>query len=366
MKILLLLIFLFFIPIFAQGADEAVQENNTEAVSPKQKVLYLSYESVPERALKGEIFSITLKLLSTLNNANDVVYKLTNYQGLEVLTQTPSREQKSKYFFDTFYFLAKSNQLKLPDIEAFIADSNRYASASLSGSSLNAISLNPKNDFSNIIANSFELIDYRTTSYDSKHNIIVFVATAQNCDIGAMHFKNVFKQGIESIQKSHLDSRITYYVIINKEVKNFSFSYFNLQKNNFFNVNIPIIVDDDSVTTQSDLKPTDQSREMLKMQIAGAVAFFGLVLVLWIRKYIYLIFVLIPLIYIAILAIPSKEICINKGANIYLLPVSNGTIFETAKSEYRLNKEGSVNNFIKVELQNKQIGWVKNEDICSN
>lgn len=365
MKILLLFLFLFFTPLFAE--ENAFYDNEIEAAAtPKQKVLYLSYEAVPQRVLKGEIFAIKLKLLSTLDNPQDVEYRLSNHQGLEILTQTPSREKESKYSFDTFYFLAKSNQVKLPDIEAYISSSSQYANAKLEGSDLKVITLNPKNDFSNIIANSFELVDYKTTSYDNNHNIIVFVAKAKNCDLGAMNFKSVFKQGIESIFKSHLDSKITYYAIINKDIKNFSFSYFNLSNNSFSNVSIPIVVDDDSVTTQSDLKPTDQSRELLKMQIAGVVAFLIFILVLWSKKYIYLILVLVPLIFIGYLAIPSKEICIKAGANIYLLPMKNGTVFERAKSEYRLKKEGSVDDFIKVELQNEKIGWVKNEDLCSH
>ncbi len=364
MKILLLFLFLFFTPLFALDGDSELY--SAEAVAPKQKVLYLSNETSPQRVVKGEIFAITLKLLSTLNNADRVEYKLSNLQGLQVLTPTPSREQKSKYYYDTFYFLTTSTQAKLPDIEAFVAGSSQYASAVLHGLPLNVISLNPKSDFANVIADSFELIDFKTTSYDNKHNIVVFVAKATNCDIAALNFKNVFKQGIESAQKSHLDSRITYYVIINKEVKNLSFSYFNLKSNSYPTINIPIIVDDDSVTTQSDLKPTDQSREILKMQIAGVVAFFMLVLALWAKKYIYLLFVIIPLIYIGFLAIPSKEVCVKQGTNIYLLPMSNGTVFETTKNEYKLKKDGSIENFVKVELENEKIGWVKNEDICSH
>lgn len=368
MKILLLFLFLFTSSLFAQEAQSEPYEYGTkvETAVSKQKVLYLSYENTPQRVLKGEIFSLTLKLLSTLNNADDVEYKLTNLQGLEILSALPSRVKKSKYYYDTFYFLVTSNQVKLPDIEASVRDSNRYASANLSGTPLNVVALNPKSDFSNILANSFELVDYKTTSYDNKYNIVIFVAKATNSDIGAMQFKNVFKQGTESVQNSHLDSRITYFVIINKEIKNFSFSYFNLQTNSFSLVTIPIVVDDDSVTTQSDLKPIDQSREILKMQVAAVFAFLVLLFIIWTKRYIYFLLLLLPLVYIGYVAIPSKEICISKGAKIHLLPVHNGTIFETTQSEYHLKKDGRVGDFIKVELQNEQIGWVKDEDICKN
>jgi len=352
------------------------------------KVIYLSYDKVPDRVVKGEIFPITIKALSTVRDFQNIEYSFTNHNGLEILNTIPYREEKGKYFYETFYFTTTGSQAKLPDIEATliisddyslhdenltevidIADYNEtatfYDTTVLVGTKLNVVTLNPKKNFSNIIANSFELVEYKTTNYDNKHNIIVLVATAQNCNIEKMSFKGVYKQGIESVTSSYFDSRITYYVVINEEIENFTFSYFDLTKNRFIRINIPIIVDDDSVTTQSDIKPKDQSRELLKMKIAAVVALVGFIFILWRRKYIYLVLILIPLIYIVYLSIPQKEICIKSGSKIHLLPVDNGTIFDTTTETLHLQKEGSTKTFMKVKLQNEKIGWVKNEDICS-
>ena len=354
------------------------------------KVIYLSYDEVPTRVVKGEIFPITIKALSTVRDFQNIEYTFTNHNGLEVLNTIPYREEKGKYYYETFYFTTTGSNAKLPDIEATLITPDDYSSLDenlteiididmaeyndtqtyhdttvLIGTKLNVVTLNPKKNFSNIIANSFEIVEYKTTNYDNKHNIIVLVATAQNSHIQNMSFKGVYKQGIESVTSSYFDSRITYYVVINEEIENFTFSYFDLTKNRFVRINIPIIVDDDSVTTQSDIKPKDQSRELLKMKIAAAVAFIGFIFILWRRKYIYLVLILIPLIYIVYLSIPEKEICIKSGSQIHLLPVDNGTIFETTTGTLYLQKEGSTKTFLKVKLQNEKIGWVKNEDICS-
>lgn len=329
------------------------------------KVIYLNYEEIPTRVIKGEIFPLTIKSLSTLREHKDIEYSFSNYSGLKILDATPLREKKGKYFYDTFNFLVTSKWAKLPDVEASLSDSQEYDSSKLVGKNLNVISLNPKKDFSNIIANSLKLEDYKTTSYDKEHNIVVFVASALNADLGSMQFKDLYKQGIESLQDSYLESRITYFVVIDKRVENFSFTYFNLQSNSFSLLNIPIIVDDDSVTTQSDLKPKDQSKERLKMSIAGGVALVAFLFILFRKKYIYLIFLTLPLAYIAYLAIPAKEICIRAGSDIHLLPVENGTIFETTQEKITLLQEGSSRNFTKVKLHNEKIGWVKNEDICT-
>jgi len=329
------------------------------------KVIYLSYDEIPKRIIKGEIFTITLKTLSTVKKFDDINYEFSNYSGLKILDNIPFREQKGKYFYDTFHLLSTASYAKLPDVNASLISSYEYNSSYIQGQKLNVIKLNPKKNFSNILANNLELEEYKTTSYDNIHNIVVFVASAQNANIKTMHFKNVFKQGIESSNDSYLSSRITYFVVIDKRIENFSFTYFNLLKNRYETIDIPIIVDDDSVTTQTDLKPRNQSHDMLKMYIAASIAFIAFILILLKRNYIYLLFIFIPLGYILYLSVPQKEICIKKGSNIHLLPVDNGTIFETTAVRYYLPKEGSTKNYIKVKLKNNKIGWVKNEDTCT-
>ena len=330
-----------------------------------QKVLYVNYDTIPKRVIKGEIFIATLKTLSTVRDFDDIEYNFSNYHGLEILDTLPQREQKGKFFYDSFHMLVTDATAKLPDINASLIAPQEYNSTIIQGPKLNVITLNPKEDFSNIIANSLELQEYKTTSYDNTHNIVVFVATATNADIKAMHFNNVYKQGMESVTESYDESKITYFVVISKQLEYFSFSYFNLLENTYKKISIPIIVDDDSVTTQSDLKPRDQSHDTIKMYIALGISVIGLIFILFRQKYIYLVFIIIPLAYTLYLSIPEQEVCIKAGSNIYLLPVENGTIFETTPREYHLPKEGSVTNFTKVKLQNDKIGWVKNEDTCS-
>jgi len=371
---------LFLSTIFANELDSnsSSYDENTTQIDENQltsaelaklpKVLYLSYKDLPKRVLKGEIFTVSIKTLSTVKEFIDVTYKLSNSQGLKLLSDYPSRDMDSRYYYETFYFLATSKFARLPDIEATLINyhQDQFKKTTLLGEKLNVISLNPKKDFANIIADSFELQEYKTTSYDQNSNIVVFTATATNCDIASFKFSNAIKQGMESIDESYFDSKITYYAVINKDIKTFSFSYFNLKSNRFVNVDIPIIVNDDSVTTQSDLKPKDQSHVLLKMQIATGVAIIGFIIILWRRRYIYLIFILIPLAYILYIGTPSQEVCIKRGSSIQLLPVINGTIFETTPIIYHLQKEGTAKGFTKVKLQNNKIGWVKNEDICSD
>lgn len=348
MKVLLLLTLLFFSSIFAN------------------KVLYLSYENVPDRVIKGEVFSVTLKTIATVKNFNEIQYKFSNKMGLRVLNTVPYRKKEGKFFLDTFKFIATRNNSRLPDIIASLDADRTYETTTISGKKLNVIALNPKQDFSNVIASSFELLEYKTTSFDNKHNIIIFTAQAQNSSLTPIKFNNVFKQGIESISKNNvINPKVTYFIVIKKELEKFSFSYFNIEKNKFSKITIPIVVDDDSVTTQTDLKPKDQSKQQLKVNITAGLVLAILIFAIWRRKLIYILLVIFPIAYIIYISIPAKDVCIKVGSNIHLLPVNNGTIFETTQSQYILPKEGSVKKYTKVKLKNEKIGWVKNEDLCS-
>lgn len=245
------------------------------------KVIYFNYDQVPQRVIKGQVFDITVKTLSTVKNFQDIRYKFENHSGIKVLNTTPYRVKKGKFYYDTFKLYLTSSRAKLPDIEAYLVADTQYDSTTVLGEDLNIITLNPQRDFSNIIADSFALTNYKTTSYDNKHNIVIFSAVATNAILSRISFQNVYKQGKESVKQSLKNGKITYFVVIDKKYEAFSFSYFNLLKNKFVNIKIPIIVDDDSVATQTDLKPKNQSHETIKLYIAIAVSLILIIIVLW-------------------------------------------------------------------------------------
>lgn len=361
-------ILLIFFLLLSLGANE--EEYNEEDLhneeTHQEKVLYIQLDEKPSRIIKGEIFPITVRVLSTTDDFSDLEYNFSKGSGIAKLNTIPYRIKEKNYYYDTFYFTANYTGVSLPDIEVSLISASdiEYKAAKLKGTKLNVVALNPKKNFSNIIANAFVVSDYKTTSFDNNYNIIVFVAEATNCNIKKLKLNNVYKQGTESSSNTIEYSKITYFVVIDKKIENFKFTYFNLLENNFNTISIPIVVDDDSVTTQSDLKPRDQSKEKIKMITAIVVAVVLLIFILLRKKYIYSILLIFPITYSIYVAIPSEEICIRIGSNISLLPVSNGTIFETTKKIIYLRSEGEVDKYHKIKLSNNKIGWVKNEDLC--
>lgn len=346
--------------------DENLSLPEVEESAPK--ILYLSYESVPQRVINGEIFPVVIKSLSTRPAFQNISFALQNANGVNFIDQNQSRTKEGKYFYDTFYFQANNETAVLPDFVASTADAygNIYpAKTTLKGMPLNVITLNPKDDFSNILADSFEINKYKITSYDKNYNIVLFAATAIRSDLSKINIQGVTKQGIESLDNNFLNPKVTYYAIIKKDIETFTFSYFNLQEQKFKKISIPVIVDDDRVTTQSDLKPKDQQFSTIKIIITAVIFALLLLYIIWKRKYILVIFLILPTAYIIYLAKPLQVICVKEGSNVYLLPLRNGTIFEQLNSNKSLEVEGTTKGYKKIKLDNK-IGWIRDEDICSN
>ena len=351
---------LSFFLLFALSFGEEEITDIPEVVEFSPKIVYLSYDNVPQRVINGEVFPVTIKSLSTKPDYRYISFSFEDGNGVNLIDENPTHVKNGKYFYDTFYFQAVKNDARLPNFIASASTSNGVVyptSTILKGQDLNVITLNPKNEFSNIIADSFNITNYKVTSYDKNFNIILFTATAARSDLGRIHIKNVAKQGIESLDNSYMNPKITYYAIIRKDIENFTFTYFDLQEQKFVKVSLPVIVDDDSVTTQSDLKPKDQQFSRIKVTAAAVLLLLLLALILWKRRYIYLILLIIPVAYIAYVMKPSDIICIKAGSNIYLLPLKNGTVFEQTQRDENLEVEGTTRGYKKNQIPRSAAFW---------
>lgn len=344
-----------------QDAIDALFSNATENSSG----IILEYSNTPSRLYVGEIFPLTLKLTPTDIASGNIEYTLQGEEGIRIFSQTPIRSIKDDAVYDTFYFLVQSSTIRFPDITA-TATSTGALSNALTGVSLNASSLNPPSTYANVLADSFKVIDYKTTAYNQESNIVVFTVKATRCDIATFSLVNAIKQGFESKIPNVAESTMTYYAIIPNSEQTLDFTIFNLKKNRYESISIPIVVDDDAVSTQSDLSPTDARHTELKV---GAAAIFGVIFIslfYWRRSKWYLYASVLPLFYVVFALLPNSSVCIKKDSPVYLLPIKNGTVFETTAEEEKLEVENTVGEFMKIHLKNNKVGWVHERDLCSN
>lgn len=327
--------------------------------------LALEYVDLPTRPYVGEIIPLTIKLNPVDIASGNIEYTLQNEQGIRIFSDTPKRKVKDDGVYDTFYFLVQSSEIRIPDITATITSTGAVSEA-LSGSTISASTLSPPSGYANVLAEKFTIVNYKTTVYNNESNVVIFTAKANRCNINDFRIPNAIKQGFESKLSNVGESHMTYYVIIPNSEKTLNFSYFNLRKQRYETLSIPIVVDDDTVSTQSDLSPTDARHTELKVAASVVVVLILAGLFYWRRQKWYLYASALPMFYIIFSLLPNEDICVKKDAPVYLLPIKNGTIFEMTLQEEHLEAEKEVGDFIKVHLGDGKVGWVNKHDLCSN
>ena len=327
--------------------------------------LTLEHANTPSHLYIGEIFPLTIKLTPVDIGSGDIEYSLQNEEGIRVFSPTPKRVVKADGVYDTFYFLVQSPNVRLPDITATVSSTGADSNP-ITGTTFIASTLTPPATFANVLADSFKIIDYKTTAYNQESNIVVFTAIARRCNIGTFSLPNTIKQGFESKIPNVEESQITYYAIIPNTQQSLDFTIFNLAKNRYESLSIPITVDDDTVSTQGDLSPTDARHTELKVGAAAILAVILIAMYYWRREKWYLWASVLPLFFVVFTLLPNSSICVKKGAPLQILPIKHGTIFEVTTEETSIESESTVGDFTKIRLDNNKVGWVNKRDICSN
>lgn len=354
----------------AFGYNESEDVQDTQEIQEPEieaKLLYQSYFELPKKLFKGQIFTLTIKALSTQEDYQSLNYDFSKAYSIKRLDKEKESKVQAPYLYDTFYFQVTGSKVRVPDVKTSLvfSDLREEMSETLRGSFIETVRLNPEADFSKVLANSFKITEYKTTQYDNQHNIVVFSAEAKMGNLKDFSLNIATKEGIDAYEENLPYSTFTYFAVVSKQLNELKFTYFNLGNRHFEDIIIPIIVHNDRVSTQTDLAPTQNTHAIQKMIIFGVVSAIGLILFLFRRKKAYLIIVIVPLFFIARLAVPTKYVCISADSNIYLLPMKNGTVFEQVPFQFKTEELGSSQNFSKIRMQNKQIGWVKHEDLCT-
>ncbi len=352
------------------NASSLMLEDEIEVLEPEvqAKLLYQSYFKPPKKLFKGQIFTLTIKTLSTKKDFDDLKYEFNNALGLSLISEDYTRRVESPYFYDTFYFQVKGSRVKTPHVTTSLLFNN-YSDIlkdELDGIKIDTVRLNPEKDFSGILADKFKIIEYKTTQYDNKNNIVVFSAEAKMGNLKDFSLKIAKKENIDSYEEKLPYEKITYYAVVSKQLDELKFTYFNLKTRRFENVIVPIIVHNDRVSTQTDLAPTQNMHTVPKLIAFSIVSLLALALFIYKRNKFFLLVFIVPLFFIAQLLVPKKQICIEADSSIYLLPMSNGTVFEQVPYQFTTEALGESKGFTKIRMHNKQIGWVKDDNLCKN
>lgn len=341
--------------------------NISESNETKQNI-FLSYEKPPSGVIVNQLFSVKVKAIVATQDFDEIKNKIIPQENFKVLNLDENWSKKDDYtYYKTFYMRAKENNATFPQIFFELYKNNELiASQKFPDLKLNIIALHTGKYFSNIVADSIDIIKSKTTNFDENSLMVVLEIVAKNANLGDFKLSWVIRDGLDSFVDKFPMSKIYYYAIIPKYTKKFVFTYFNIKQNRLIKKSIDLIVDNEEVSTQSDLNPQDSSFGLYKNITYGSLAIILLFIFFKRRRVIYILFFIILAVLFFSNINPLRNISISKNSKIYILPTKNSTIFYITPNKTEVQRLNKRENYIKIILPNKQIGWVKEKNVIKN
>ncbi len=354
-------LFLFFcISLFATNTPSVEDINATQNI--KQNLIYATYEEQPKKVYVGQIFSIKVKLIIATKDFDKIKTKFINGTRYDTIETNSSWEEQNSIFYKTFYYKALSKDAKFPSLVISIVKNKKVlASYSLPPISTKVVELQKDMIFSGVIAKSLKVIKSKTTKFDDKSNIFVMEIKGDMANLKDFNITDVIKNGIDSYEMRLPDVKIYYFAIIPKTQKFFNFTYFNSTSNSFKKISIPIKLQKENISTQLELNPKESKLSLYKNIALIVVAIIFFIIYVFRRKSVYLVLVLIILIYLFLFYNPFDKITLTKGEKITILPTYNSTVFYVVENSLVAQKLNEIDGYIKVQLPNGKIGWIKKE-----
>jgi hypothetical protein len=359
MKYFFNILLLFFIITTSLFSDEKIES----------KELYLEYSSYPKRVFTGQKFEIKLKSLifKDLNSYDSIVTTFTQEENIERLTKDIIwiKNESSEYTTTIIYKVFKKAFI-LPKITLSLSQNEEiidFISINSPNIKYEKIAVNQKL-FSNIIAKDLEVFTAKTKQYTNNILHTTINIRAKNSNLEDFRL-NAYgdDQAINSLTNLSSTQNLYYYVMIPSHITEIKFNYYNTITKDFVMITIPIILDEELISTQTELNPYNSSILIYKEVFSGLLLLVSILLYIYRRDNIYLIFMTIFIVILTYLFIPNKNILLQKDSKVYILPTNNSTIFKTLNSKYIVEIINETKDFVKVLFENESIGWIKKNDI---
>lgn len=334
------------------------------------KNLYLSYKKIPSNVYKNQKFEVVVKALVTTNNFTNLTSSFSESSNITLLNPNSSWKKISNDTYEnSYYFKVKSGNFRLPDIEVKLWNEDSLIDISqLSSTPIRYSDIGNGDDrFSNIIADNILLKAYKTKQYNNKEALTIIDIDAQNSNLEDFKLKNIEEQGISNIKEWEGTQNLVYYFVTPIYQKNLIFTYYNSMTKSFKDVKIPLILQNELVSTQTDLNPNDSTFEKYKKVAAIIVFILFLLLFIWKRKKWLLLLVVITFVVAVLYNLPNQKGIVKQDSFVYILPTKNSTIFFKVDKEEKVEILQRKNGFIKIlGVDNGFIGWIKEESFGTN
>lgn len=333
------------------------------------KSIFASYESSPERAYIGEIFPISLKVIVTRSDYKTIQTSLNSNSNFKLLNQNNSwtKDLSKGHLQNTFYLQVLKKTSTLPELKIELSDANQILEQTiLNGKNIEIIELNNDKKFSKVLAQSFAVKTVATNRFDNKNIIVTLFIEATLSNLNDFSLPFVAKQNIDLFSQRTLMQSIQYNTIVPDFTTSLDFTYFNTKTNSFENVKVPIIIQNDDVSTHTDINPKENKLKLYKDIFFGFLTLLFFALFIWKRKKVFIILSILLVVYLFYGNNNFNKIKILSNSNIQVLPTERSTIFYTTETILTVEKLNDTQYYYKIILPNGKIGWVEKKYVIKN
>lgn len=332
----------------------------------ESKVLYAKYKAYPQVVYTKQRFNVTIEANILLPNEQffNLDTQFQKIDTLELLTDEIIWYKKEKNYYETtLQFKVKDTAFQLPKVSISLTDSN--------DTQLDRVYLKPpqityrkiainQERYSNVIARDLYIKSIKTRQYTNNQLLSIIEIISKNGNLEDFHLSSFENQGIKHLNQTNEEQSLLFFVITPSHLDTIAFDYYNITNNEFITVNIPIILKEDLVSTQTELNPYESNFDFYKKIFIMFFVSIFLMIYYFKRRGKYLLIAIILMTILIMMMQPNEKIILEKNTKVYILPTQNSTVFKFVQEEEEvevLNKQG---RFTKVLFKNKNIGWIKN------
>jgi len=319
------------------------------------------YSYVPKKVYENQLFPVTIIGIGD-TGTDTPTFTFDSSTQTHALFSEPLIIRNGNDSFYTFYFQAATKDIRIPPLSI----SSPSIEATFPSQNIFINTLKKRDDFCNVLSADMKIKNSQISNYDEKNHIVTLSIEAFEANIEDMTLNSVIESGVENIARHFAKVSAEFYVVVPVEKTQLKFTYFNTIKKQYVFLEVPIVLEDASVTTQSDLNPKEDSFEKLKKYGLMTLVGFFLLMFLFKRDFFYLVFGVISFITLLTLYIPHKKICVQQGAPLYILPTATSTTSTKIDEKLDTLLLGEREGYKKVEYKEGIIGWIKNEDLCND
>lgn len=338
----------------------------------RAKSLYLSYPFFPKKIYKNQRFEIVVKALVTTDDFYKVETRFIDSLNMTALNPENVWTLKDNNTFENkYYFKAFDEKFVMPTLQVLLYKDNQVVEVEYIKPQEMSFSEIAKDDekFSSIIAKSLTVNAYKSKQYNNNELIMILDVEAYESNLEDFNLRYIEEQGFSKITDNYPEQQMLYYLVMPIHKKKVEFNYYNTQLKKFKKISIPVVLDNELVSTQTDLNPNTSNLLLYKKVALSCLSLVFLILFVWKRKYIYLVLLLIAVIVLIIYIMPNRQAFIKSDTTIYILPTNNSTIFYKTQKVNVVQVAMKKENFIKIimNVNNKKIiGWIKEDKLVEN